>query len=303
MQTDPPNPLKGYLLILGAAVLWGMIGPFSRLAFREGLLPMEVAFWRAVLTWVFFGAHAAWRRQMKIKRADIGVVAAFGVTGVALFYGAYQEAINRGGATMAAILLYTGPAWVVVLARLFFGERMTPGKIAALAMTFAGVAGVSMGAEGAGPSVSSAGAPAIFFGLAAGFCYSLYFIFGKHLSARYTSPTLFLYMLPLGAALLFPMVAFRPKSPTAWLALVCLAVFCTYGAYYLYYLSLRHLEASRASIAATLEPVVAGVVAFFWWGEVFRPMGYIGGGLVLSAVVIVVWEGTRAAGRAPGEAR
>ena len=49
---------RGYAFIVAAAVLWGMIGPFSRLAFQEGISPMEVAFWRALLTWILFGGHA-----------------------------------------------------------------------------------------------------------------------------------------------------------------------------------------------------------------------------------------------------
>jgi drug/metabolite transporter (DMT)-like permease len=41
--------------------------------------------------------------------------------------------------------------------------------------------------------------PSLVFGLSAGFCYSLYYIFGKFFSTRYTSPNLFFYLLPIGA--------------------------------------------------------------------------------------------------------
>jgi len=46
-----PEKFKGTWVLFG-----GMIGPFARLAFSEGVLPMEVAFWRAVLAWIFFGS-------------------------------------------------------------------------------------------------------------------------------------------------------------------------------------------------------------------------------------------------------
>ena len=284
--------LRGYLYILAAAVLWGNIGPFSRLAFSQGIAPMEVAFWRAVLTWVLFGAHAALRREVRVARRDLGHLAVFAVMGVAVFYGSYQVAVNRGGAALAAVLLYTGPAWVTVMARVIFKEALTSVKLLALALTLVGVVGVS---AGAGDSVLAQGfdLPAIGAGLTAGFCYSLYYIYGKHFSGRYTSPTLFLYILPVGALGLYPLVQFSPKSPTAWLAMALLAFFCTYGAYYCYYLGLKHLEASRAAITATLEPVVAAVVAYFWWGEFFSPLGYAGSLLILAAVVLVVWDGTR----------
>ena len=62
--------LKGYLFIMAAAVLWGVVGPFSRLAFSEGIGPMEVAFWRAALAWIFFGTHAVLTGRIRIRAED-----------------------------------------------------------------------------------------------------------------------------------------------------------------------------------------------------------------------------------------
>ncbi len=285
--------LKGYLFIAAAAVLWGMIGPFARLAFSEGVLPMEVAFWRAVLAWIFFGSHAVMLREVRMQARDWPALLVFALTGVALFYGSYQLAVKSGGAALASVLLYTAPAWVVVLARIFFKEALSPVKLGALALTLVGITSVSLGGTGGSGSGLAVSAGALITGLTAGFCYSLYYIFGKHFSNRYSSPNLFFYMLPIGAVCLFPLVEFSHKTPTAWAALICMAFFCTYGAYYCYYIGLKNMEASRASITATLEPVVAGVVAYFWWGETFTLLGYIGSALILGAVVLMVLDGLK----------
>ncbi len=282
--------LKGYLFILAAAVLWGIIGPLSRLAFAEGVQPMEVAFWRAVLTWLFFAVHAGAIGEIKFARRDVPMALLFGLTGVTCFYGFYQMAVRTGGAALAAVLLYTAPAWVAVMSRLFFREAMTPVKLTALVMTLAGVAGVSLGGAGLGMRFTP---PAILFGLLSGFCYALYYIFGKHFSDRYSSPNLFLYILPIGATGLLPWVSFVHKTPTAWLALGLLAFLSTYGAYYFYYLGLKYLEPTRAAITATLEPVVAGIVAYFWWDEFFSVTGYVGSILILLSVLLMVWDGAR----------
>jgi DME family drug/metabolite transporter len=53
------------------------------------------------------------------------------------------------------------------------------------------------------------------------------------------------------------------------------------------------MEASRASITATLEPVVAAVGAYFWWGETFTLLGYVGSALILGAVILMVLDGLR----------
>jgi drug/metabolite transporter, DME family len=283
---------KGYVFIVAAAVLWGMIGPFSRLAFQEGLAPMEVAFWRALLAWILFGGHAMIRREVRLYPKDIPYMLVFGVCGVSLFYYVYQMAVKQGGAALAAVLLYTAPAWVIVLSRIFLKESITSTKILAMILTLIGISAISMG-KGAGHDGSPIRVSAIVYGLSSGFCYSLYYIFGKYFTGRYSSYNLFLYVLPIGALGLLPWVTFTPKTPIAWLALISLAIICTYGANSCYYLGLKYLDAGRASITATLEPVVAAVVAYVWWSEVFTVQSYMGSAVILSAVVLMIRSGEK----------
>ncbi|RTH25722.1 EamA family transporter, partial [Thermus scotoductus] len=129
---------------------------------------------------------------------------------------------------------------------------------------------------------------ALFFGLLSGFTYALYYIFGKLYLPRYATPTLFLYALPVGALGLLPWVEFAPLSLRAMEALLFLGVFSTYGAYLAYYAGLKRLPATRASVVATLEPVVANLFAFLLFREVLSLWAYLGAGLVLLAVVLTV---------------
>jgi DME family drug/metabolite transporter len=277
--------IRGYIFIVAAAGLWGILGPFSRLALSEGVAPLEVAFWRAVLAWGFFAGHAAITKSFRMRVSDLPLVVLFAITGVTLFYGTYQLAVRSGGAALAAVLLYTAPAWVAFIARFAFRERMTPLKLAALVCTLAGVALVARG----GGTIHIT-ARAVLFGLSAGFCYSLYYIFGKYFAPRYSSANLFFYLLPIGAVTIAPWVEFSSKSPAAWGALLCIAALCTYGAYFFYYQGILFLEASRAATVATLEPVVAAAVAYVWWGEAFGVTGYLGTALILAAVLMMVWD-------------
>lgn len=283
---------KGYAFIVAAAVLWGMIGPFSRLAFQEGIAPMEVAFWRALLAWILFGGHAIIRREVRLYPKDIPYILVFGVCGVSLFYFAYQMAVKQGGAALAAVLLYTAPAWVIILSRIFLKESITPTKILALVLTLIGISAISMGQD-ADQGSSPISVSAIVFGLTSGFCYSLYYIFGKYFTGRYSSYNLFLYVLPIGALGLLPWVTFTPKTPTCWLALMSLVIISTYGANSCYYLGLKYLDAGRASITATIEPVVAAVVAYFWWSEVITVQSYMGGAVILCAVILMIRSGEK----------
>lgn len=283
-----PHPRwMGYLLLLTAACCWGMIGPVSRYAFAEGVAPLEVAFWRSSLAWLLFGGHAVLTGAIRVQARHTPAVVLFGLVCVAVFYGAYQGAVEEGGAALASVLLYTAPAWVALLARAILGERITPAKLMAIGLTLLGVILVAQGDQGlaAGTRVS---ALAVGLGLLSGFTYSLYYLFGKTLLRHYATPTLFLYALPLGALALYPWVTFAEKSMTAWLSLVFVAVVSTYLAYLAYYAGLRHLEATRAAVVATLEPVVAALLAWLWWDERFGALGWLGSAVILGSVLLIV---------------
>ncbi|MFH1153736.1 MAG: EamA family transporter [Pseudomonadota bacterium] len=280
--------IKGYLYIFMAAGLWAFIGPLGKMAFAQGITPLEVAFWRAVLAWLCFGTQAVIQRRVRVSPGDLPRLALFGFLCVTLFYGSYQVAVEKGGAALASVLLYTAPAWVVLLSWLVLKESLTRLKITALIFTITGVTLIAAN-SGSGFSLGSGvGFSAVAFGLLSGFCYSLYYIFGKMFSDRYSAPVLFLYILPFGALCLFPFVSFAEKTPEAWTALVLLAVFCTFGAYHSYYAGLKIIEAGRASILATTEPVLAALVAWVWWGESFTLAGYAGSLLILVAVVLMI---------------
>ncbi|MDY0222462.1 MAG: EamA family transporter [Desulfobacterium sp.] len=279
----------GYIYILAAATLWGFIGPFGKMAFQEGVSPLEVAFWRAILAWLLFAAQALYQRRARVNPRDLPGLALFGFLCVTLFFGSYQIAVEKGGAAMASVLLYTAPAWVFLLSRLFLNERVSLKKITALVLTLAGVVLVSRNQQVQAMGIAGEGGiSAVLFGLLAGFCYSLYYIFGKHFSDKYSASVLFLYTLPFGALCLLPWFSFAQKSVTAWLALGAIAVFSTFVAYHFYYAGLRRIEAGRASIIATAEPVVAALVAWCWWGESFTVFGYFGSVLILAAVLLMI---------------
>lgn len=289
--------MPGYVYVLAAACLWGLIGPLSKLAFAAGMDTVEVAFWRTTMAWFLFAGQAVWTREIRIAPRDLPAVAGFGVVGIAGLFGAYVVAVAAGGAALASVLLYTAPAWVALFSWLLLKEPMGGFKIAAVAATILGVAGISLGPGFSGQG--AIGAKAIVFGLLSGVTYALYYIFGKYYLSRYRTPTLFLYALPVGALSLLPFVRFTRPTLAGALPCLALAVLSTYGAYSIYYAGLKHLEATRAAVVATLEPVIAAVLAYAMFGECFSPVGYLGAGLIISSVLLTIWDGARERLRTP----
>jgi len=282
----------GYAYIVAAALLWATIGPAARFALRAGITPLEISFWRAAIGGLLFLVHATARGRLRVERRDLPAVGGFALLGVTIFYWAYFRAVELGGAALAAILLYTAPAWVAIAATFWLGELLTARKALAVALTLAGIALVATGSGAGvrGTASVAAHVAALAWGLLAGLAYAGYYLFGKRYFARYEASTLFAYALPIGALLLLPAVHFAPKPAEEWLVLVFLAVVPTYGAYLLYSFGLTRVEATRAATVATLEPVAAAVLAYVVWGEALRGLGYFGAALVLTGVLIVATE-------------
>lgn len=288
--------VRGILPVVAAATLWGCLGPFSKLAFTQGMDPLEVAFWRAGFGWLFFLVQAGWKKEYAVAGRDLPMIVGFGFLGVTVFFGSYQIAVQSGGAALAAVLLYTAPAWVAILARFVLKETLNPIKLICVALTIAGVIGVGFGSSsGHTVNVTTLGIAA---GLVAGLSYALYYIFGKHYLNIYPTHTIFAYTLPVGLAGLAPWIDFHPMTLTGFGAVLFLGLATTFGAYTFYCIGLKHLEASKAAVVATLEPVVAGIMAYFWWGERFTPLGYLGVATILGAVLLLVYADARKAGSA-----
>lgn len=276
---------SGLWLVVGAAVLWGLLGIFGAYAQRAGLSPVDVAWWRAAVGAVMFAVHARVIGARWPRGRDLWVTVAFGVVSGAVFYTAYQVAVAEGGAGLASVLLYTAPAFVAVLGVPVLGERLRPLEGAAVAVSIAGVALIAL-AGGGGVAVTPL---ALGAGVLSGFTYSLYYLYGRSFYRRYHPSACLAVALMVAAVALLPLTSeavwSRAGSPAAWPALVGVGVASTYLAYLLHSTGLMRVPATRAAVVSTIEPVVAAVFAAWLFGERPGPWGLVGGGLVVAASV------------------
>ncbi|CAN5701811.1 DMT family transporter [soil metagenome] len=281
-QSQRRYELTGLAMVATAAILWGLLGPVARVALREGVEPLELGFWRAALAGLLCVVLAIMRRAPRVRGRDIAVLVGFGVVCVAIFYSAYFFAVELAGAALAAILLYTAPAWVAIGSYLWLGELLTRRALLAVAMTVTGIAFVALDSG----TVEGINIGGIIWGLVAGITYALYYLIGRRYFAIYGTLNVLAYALPVGALALLPMVNFTTKSGSAWAAILFIAVIPTFLAYLIYGAGLVRVSATRAATTAAIEPLVAAIVAFALWGERFGSGGYLGSGLVLVGVFL-----------------
>lgn len=281
---------RGYWFVVIAAALWSMIGLLVRVLHDQfGLPALAIAFLRAGVAAIIAlcAILLTQRDQLRVTRRGLALFVAYGAIGIGAFYWLYAQAIIQTTVTMAVVLLYTAPAFVALIAWRAWGETLDARKVIALALAFGGCALVARAYDPAQLQLNVVG---ILFGLGAGLTYALFTIFSKVIVKKYSPWTALTYQLIFGALFLAPLQtwdAFAPliQHPPAWIFLLALVFGPTLGAIWFFTAGLRSVPASNASILATLEPVLASVLAFVLLGERLEVLQMIGGGMVISGAV------------------
>lgn len=278
-------------LILLAGILWGSMGLFVRTLNGQGLASMGIVSLRAIVTAVSMLIFLLIfdRRYLQIKIRDIWCFFGTGILSIIFFNYCYFSAITLTSMSVAAVLLYTAPAIVMVLSYFLFKESFTTKKVIALVLTFVGCVLVT-GVIGENSPVSAAG---ILTGLGAGLGYALYSVFSRYALERgYHSLTITFYTFLIAAiASLFMtdpvrVVSATASSPGMLLFSIAFGVFCTVVPYLTYTLGLTQVENSRASIIASVEPVTATILGAILFHEQLTFSGMLGMAMVIAALVI-----------------
>ncbi len=287
-----PNKHRlAYIYIITGAALWGTIGLYVDALSEAGFTSLQIVTLRVVSASIFLVVYLLIkdRNKLIIEWKHSFYFIGTGIFSIVFFNWCYFTAIEEISLSIAVILLYTGPAFVVLMSSIFFGESMTSRKIAALLMTLAGCVLVIELLPLNQQSVSLYG---VLIGLGSGFGYALYTIFGKYALRTYSSITVITYTFVFASIALIP-VSNSPDIITGLGSLQTLLIVLALGllptalAYLLYTVGLSLVEGGRASITATVEPVVATLVGVAVFNEVLTVLQIIGIVMVLSAVILI----------------
>jgi drug/metabolite transporter, DME family len=286
-----------FLFVAIGASFWGIIGYFVKELAFIGYTPLQIVFLRAISAFLFFFLWIIAYRPglLRIRLKDSWYFFGTGVLSVSFFNWCYFTTIQHSSLAIAAILLYTAPAFVLLISIFVFKEQLTWQKLSALFLTFLGCMFVSGIFSGNFSELSWTG---LITGLGAGFGYSLYSIFGKLASKKYETLTISFYTFLFAVIVLFPLSGIYSSEVVfldsdVLVHTVGLGLFPTVLAYWFYTQGLKQLEASKASIISTVEPVVATIMGLLLYKESVSYVQITGILLVLSAVLLIQERKTR----------
>ena len=282
----------GPLLIILAGCFWGSMGIFVRRLGAYGFSSAQIVSIRVTLAAVCFCLlllirdRSGFRISLKVIPLFLGL----GFGSILFFTVCYFTAITMMPLSTAAILLYTSPIWIMLMSVLFFREKLNGRKLLALALAFAGCILVS-GISGEGLTLTG-----LLVGLGSGVGYGLYSILGTVALRKYSPYTVTAYTFMFAAAgswlICRPadMAArFSAAADPGSLLLLCglTALVTAVIPFLAYTLGLRTVEASRAGILATIEPLVATLIGVLAFSEPLTLISGIGIALILSAVILL----------------
>ena len=299
--------ILGYLYILVGTTLWGVSSAVAKFLFNIGLPPAEVVLIRltlATLTLLLILLLFD-RKRLTISPKDLPYFFVLGFVGIAGMQFTYYYTISKIHIGPAILLQYIQPVWVSIYAFLFQKEPLSKGKAASLLLAVIGCYFVIGGYQFDLLRLNKVG---LMSGLASSLFFTFYALYGEKGLKKYDPWTLLLY--GFGFAGLFYWIFISPMkfitggySLKMWCAFLYIAIFATLIPFGFYFKGIERVRATRASITASWEPVVAGLTAYFVLGEVLFPLQVLGGIGVIAAVILLQMGKEKAAPSVPLEIR
>jgi drug/metabolite transporter (DMT)-like permease len=291
----------GYLMVAVAAALFAVNGTVSKVVLGSGLSSLELTQIRstgaAAGLLVFLLLFA--RSRLRVGRRELAFLVLFGVTGVAFVQWLYFVAIDHLPVGIALLIQFLAPLFVALFARFVYHERIRRRIWVALVFCIAGLAVIIE--VWSGVAFSTIGITAA---LAASFALTAYILMAER-ERRHRDPVSLSFYGFLFAGIFWAVVQplwqfpwevlgdtvslqgnLEEHTAPVWLLVAFVVVVGTMITFSLLTGALRHIPATRASIIATLEPVIATVVAWLWLGETFGAAQLVGGAVVLAGIFL-----------------
>ena len=302
----PPSANRsaaGVALVVGSAICFGTLGVFGKLAYRLGLTTPQLLSSRfalaAVLLWL---AAIVVRQRLPSRRSLIGL-ALMGGAGYVGQSAAYFSALHFIPVSTTALLLYTFPVVVTLLATFLFHEPLGWPKIGAVLLAFIGTMLVVQAQLKSAPLIG------IVLGLTSAAVYSGYILYGSRLLPGIPPVSATATIMTAAAIVWSGFSAATGQLSVNWTPsrLAVLAGFVVIGTtvpVLTFILGLRLVGPSRAAILSTFEPASSVLLAVLILGEGANPVQYVGGAFILASVVLLEgrgWLASRALAQATRE--
>lgn len=282
--------LRGYCALAAAASIWGGMYVVSKYAL-DFIPPFTLLWLRYITGFCVLYPLAARQQKAPLTRDDQRAFLLIGFVGYVVSVGLQFIGTRLSSAHNGAIITSASPAFILLFAGLMLGEKLTTRKLLSVLMATAGVIIVVGWDTGTGGEWALAGNLAL---IGAAVTWALLSVLARKFSAN-LSPLVITTGAVFWAAIMTTPIMFVEwrflpvtglDNPLLWGAVIYLGVVATAGAFYFWNKGLSLVEAGTGSVFFFLQPVVGAVLGWLVLGEQLTTSFFIGGGVIMLAVLI-----------------
>ena len=290
---------RSELLLILSALMFASNGIASKLLLDGHITAWRLAQIRAVSACAILAIYL-WRKApqtFRIKRSEILPLVSYGVLGIAMVQALYFLAISRMHVSIALLIEFTAPVWIVVYLRVIKRKHVPNQMWLALLLALSGLALIAQIWDGL--TLDGIG---VIAGFGASFMLAYYFLCGEALSENRDNQSITMwgfFFAGLAWCLVLPVWSFpfdvlttsislegalEGNSAPGWVLILYVVLVGTIFPYLCVMVGLRNLKASTTSAFGLLEPIFVGIIAWFWLAESWTVIQLAGGVVVIAGI-------------------
>jgi drug/metabolite transporter (DMT)-like permease len=295
------NRLKGIVMIIAGAMLWGATGPMIewlldntemtvqfmlviRLLFAGALLltMLKIQGKRITLPW----RTKFWARQLLI----------FGIVGMLGVQYTFVATINVSSAVIATLFQFLAPIYIILFVSWMHRKLPPVAQVAGMFVTLVGLFFLLTNGSLSGITISKG---TVLWGLVLGFTFSFYTLYPSRLMHEWG------VLVSVGWAMLIGGIALLIMNPisvvkqsyllTEWNTALMLFLIIIVGtsAFILFLASMKYITAIETSILSSFEPLTAIIISMIWFGQVLGAWQLVGAVVMLIGVTQISIAGSK----------
>lgn len=287
------NIFSPTLLLMIGAIGISFSPVLVKLLENNALGPTAIGFWRTIIGGVFLFTIAIIMRKKLLLSKWVLFWAAFAGFFFFIDLFAWHRSILYAGSGMATMLGNTQVFGTTILSFLIFKERLTIRFILSALVAMVGVA-LLVGLWSNEVVFTDKYLLGIFYGLLTGLVYSNYIICLKKAGTQSQKPNIVVMMawisiisaFFLGIGLIFEDANFMPDGIYSILPLLGLGIFVQALSWLMIANSLSKMDTHRAALILLVQPTLAMVWGYLFFGEALVFSQIAGASITLSAIYV-----------------
>lgn len=286
--------LKGALLSIAGAALWGISGTFGQYLFsQKSFTPDWLVTVRLLISGTFMLVLSYSKSKTKMfkiwtyKRDAIRLIV-FSILGMMAVQYSYFVAIKHSNAATATILQYLGPIIIIIFVSVRHMKMPTIFEFISVICAITGTFFLVTHGNISSLAISN---PALFWGITSAFALATYTLLPVSLLKKWDSSIIMGWSMLIGGIVL----SFKTPPWTfhgiwdieSFLMLSFVIIFGTLIAFFAYLNSLKYIGATKTSLFACVEPLSAAFFSIVWLGVSFAPMDWVGFVFILLTIFLL----------------